>query len=1155
MNETALMNFGIELVLKSTVLCGLAFGLAGLLRRASAASRCAVWNALFVGLLILPVLCLLLPSWTIPLPAAHSIPAVPDAVGIAVMPPPAPLPEIAPIPPAAGTPVDAPELMPSFAPPASAPLPAGTPSMDAPPAAADVSPPALMEIPSATPQFDWTLVVLGVYGFGVGMVLLRVVMSGLRLRGLERSAVVCTDETILDAAYDAASTLNITRPSLVILAASDAPATVPMTWGHRRPRLLLPADASEWSAARLRAVLLHEFAHLARADWLLQMTAQFACALFWFHPVVWRAARLRRLDSERGADDCVILSGVAPTDYAAVLLETARARRLALCSEGAISMAHTAHLSNRVQCLLDRHQSRRSPARAALLIGGVLSFAALSALSALRPAEADAPPPALAPVTSPLPPDAPALAGTPVAPAALALPAENLSPPDAPLAPAIAGTPQIPNAPSLSPPALASLIGTLQVPVPSSAPAPYRVEWSQARDGLQTLLRFVRGDGNYNMNEDIQVQMLIRNIAKTPRHIELITAPSYFLNEISMERLSVSPKVDAVTTTGKFFLRGRNGMVRLDLTLPPNETVIMPITIEPIRLPNWNVNEVKVSAKEAGVVFVGKTRRGTKNKAFQPIPRITVFGADKTDKMRYMPAPGFYTVEWDGVPQYRNPGQIDKQPLPQPNPLQLNIIDSSAASMMQTPMVGDEPAIQVGLLQPYLSEPGLTDGNPQGNGMNSKNGCGLLKLGQTFNVKVYLRNTSTVPMTIYTAFDPKSIHLNGKLRIAYGTNGTSILHTDDRSETPPTHLLTLKSGETVNISTLYFVVTPERGIGPLIASDKASFRFMPKGDGAVPMEYKLSILPQIRFEKDGKDVILPSGRVALLDPGIIKGTVRIEGMVAKPGTYPFVTTMTLRELLEQAGGIIGEPKNFVIKQERGRRASLSSLNVSSGNWNWQLKLPLDEISNDWENTDAIELSDKPFNPKEFHRKMQQDDEGKPNAPVPIPSPKTQTTVPAETGLARLLNTGKWDSADVNTVRRLLRQGADIRTKSTRGVTVLMMAAKSGDLSLMQAAIRGGVDVNARTTEGWTALDFVMSSRNGNKLRLLLDAGADPNTADRGGRTPLMMATNFKFRDGITLLLSRGANINARNSKGYTALAYTDRHTGIVQLLKDNGAQE
>src|SRR5439155_1396795 len=64
----------------------------------------------------------------------------------------------------------------------------------------------------------------------------------------------------------------------VRLLQANGPA-MPMTWGIRRPTILLPAEADDWSAERRRDVLLHELAHVKRHDFLIQLIARIACAV------------------------------------------------------------------------------------------------------------------------------------------------------------------------------------------------------------------------------------------------------------------------------------------------------------------------------------------------------------------------------------------------------------------------------------------------------------------------------------------------------------------------------------------------------------------------------------------------------------------------------------------------------------------------------------------------------------------------------------------------------------------------------------------------------------------------------------------------------------------------------------------------------------
>ena len=201
-----------------------------------------------------------------------------------------------------------------------------------------------------------------------------------------------------------------------VRALENAATRLPLTWGILRPAVVLPADARQWPADRLRTVLLHEMMHVERRDLLAQTIAQAACCLYWFHPLAWIAARQLRQERERACDDAVLREGIAAPDYAGHLMELARSlaadRRR---HQGAIAMAERSGLELRVRALLDRRRNRRPLSRAA---AAAIAAACIAVLlpAAVITAQAQ---PALAPPSAPAAtapaPDVPAQQATPPA--------------------------------------------------------------------------------------------------------------------------------------------------------------------------------------------------------------------------------------------------------------------------------------------------------------------------------------------------------------------------------------------------------------------------------------------------------------------------------------------------------------------------------------------------------------------------------------------------------------------------------------------------------------------------------------------------------------------------------------------------------------------
>src|SRR5207249_2873291 len=204
-------------------------------------------------------------------------------------------------------------------------------------------------------------------------------------------------------------------------------------WGIFRGRVLLPRDAESWPEERIRVVLIHELAHIKRNDWLIQIIAECARALYWFNPLFWLVCGRLRRESEHACDDIVLGFGIDGKNYATHLLELARALNGTGAAWSAVlAMAQRRHLERRFQAMLNPSLNHR-PVSTAMMI--VIAFVAVCV--SLPLAAIGNPSPALqaAKVSPPEPPVPP-----PVPTTRFALPPAPPPPPPPP-APLLPGRP------------------------------------------------------------------------------------------------------------------------------------------------------------------------------------------------------------------------------------------------------------------------------------------------------------------------------------------------------------------------------------------------------------------------------------------------------------------------------------------------------------------------------------------------------------------------------------------------------------------------------------------------------------------------------------------------------------------------------------------
>src|SRR5262245_6590562 len=369
----------VDAIIKATVLLLVAGAGTWLLRRSSAALRHLVWALACGGVLVLPIASAVLPNWRIggwprfDAPVAfdlHEVPAL--TVDEPAAPPPTPTAQ-----------------SPDAAPSATSVTPQPTPVLaGVATTASDLAPAAAPGAVRFTITTDWTAWVVAIWLSGVAAVLILMVLGLARIWWLDRLTVPLLDDSWLELAADLSRELGLGGRDVRLLQA-EGPA-MPMTWGIRRPAILLPADAAAWAPDRRRDVLLHELAHVKRHDFLIQLIAHVACAVYWFHPLVWIAATRLPEERERACDDQVLRAGSKPPAYATHLLEIARSLRAARATSlTSLAMARPAQLATRLIDVLDVRRRRDTLSPRAALPAWIAAIVIVVPLAAVAPRVAE----------------------------------------------------------------------------------------------------------------------------------------------------------------------------------------------------------------------------------------------------------------------------------------------------------------------------------------------------------------------------------------------------------------------------------------------------------------------------------------------------------------------------------------------------------------------------------------------------------------------------------------------------------------------------------------------------------------------------------------------------------------------------------------------
>jgi TonB family protein len=163
----------------------------------------------------------------------------------------------------------------------------------------------------ALPAAGLTVVAL-LLAAGIAVRLGWMALGVVRLRELRRAGEIAP----ANGEHDDLQALIGTRAALRYVSGLGQP----VTFGVRRPVVLLPDSLRSEPPAIQRAVLAHELWHVRRRDWAWAVAEEATRAVFWFHPGMWLLISAIQSTREEVVDELTILTTGSRRSYVDALL-------------------------------------------------------------------------------------------------------------------------------------------------------------------------------------------------------------------------------------------------------------------------------------------------------------------------------------------------------------------------------------------------------------------------------------------------------------------------------------------------------------------------------------------------------------------------------------------------------------------------------------------------------------------------------------------------------------------------------------------------------------------------------------------------------------------------------------------------------------------
>jgi ankyrin repeat protein len=140
--------------------------------------------------------------------------------------------------------------------------------------------------------------------------------------------------------------------------------------------------------------------------------------------------------------------------------------------------------------------------------------------------------------------------------------------------------------------------------------------------------------------------------------------------------------------------------------------------------------------------------------------------------------------------------------------------------------------------------------------------------------------------------------------------------------------------------------------------------------------------------------------------------------------------------------------------------------------------------------------------------------------------------------------------NLEAVKTLLQYKPDVNIFTTNSETPLLAAAKNGNLEIAEALIRDSADINFADIHGATPLHYASIYGYFYLTDMLLYYNATNDIKSKDGNTPLMAAIWSGFADIADILIQNGANCGEKDNQGFTPLmiAAQNGDTIIMEIL-------